>query len=257
MNDVFILGAGFSKAIYGDMPTMAELSTEVMDHLSKLDRPVPQTLAKLGNNIELWMSYLSQRQAWLEIYDQDYNQSLASRIRLEITAIIEDRISHATKSTAPQWLVELIRSWHDRRANVVTLNYDTLIERATRELKVTDKVPQLLAEHMYPPYFSNIKSRSGAALWGKKPVNTFSYFKLHGSTNWYYSGRDEFYGETIFYSDVPPLGEDFSETERSVRLLSRDKEALIIPPVTEIAHILATTRRYGDIWRDDRIPEPW
>ena len=75
MNDVFILGAGFSKAIYADMPTMAELSTEVMDHLSKLDQPVPQTLAKLGNNIELWMAYLSQRQAWLEIYDQDYNQA--------------------------------------------------------------------------------------------------------------------------------------------------------------------------------------
>ena len=38
MNDVFILGAGFSEAIYGDMPTMAELSTEVMDPLSMLDR---------------------------------------------------------------------------------------------------------------------------------------------------------------------------------------------------------------------------
>ena len=68
MNDVFILGAGFSKAIYADMPTMAELSTEVMDHLSKLDQPVPQTLAKPGANIELWMAYLSQRQAWLEVY---------------------------------------------------------------------------------------------------------------------------------------------------------------------------------------------
>ena len=68
MNDVFILGAGFSKAIYADMPTMAELSTEVMDHLSKLDQPVPQTLAKPRANIELWMAYLSQRQAWLEVY---------------------------------------------------------------------------------------------------------------------------------------------------------------------------------------------
>ena len=36
MSDVFILGAGFSKAIYDGMPTMAELSNEVMSRLTKL-----------------------------------------------------------------------------------------------------------------------------------------------------------------------------------------------------------------------------
>lgn len=158
MSAVFILGAGFSKAIFDGMPTIAELSTTVMSRLSALPRPLPPTLARLGNNIELWMTYLSQRQPWLENYDQDYNHSLVGRIRQEIVSIIDEHTSHATKTSAPQWLVELIRLWHDRRARIITLNYDTLIERATRELKVADKVPRLLAQHMYPPYFANIRS---------------------------------------------------------------------------------------------------
>lgn len=86
---------------------------------------------------------------------------------------------------------------------------------------------------MYPPYFSNIESRSGVGLFGEDNLKTFSYLKLHGSVNWYYSGRDVFYGETIFFSDVPPLGADHSEQEKFLALLSKDKETLIIPPVNE------------------------
>ena len=249
MSDVFILGSGFSKAIYSEMPTIAELSTEVMSSLNRGGQPIPPALAKLGNNIELWMTYLSQRQPWLEIYEQDYNRSLVGRIREEITSIIDNRISRATKSAAPEWLIELIRAWHDRRASVMTLNYDTLVERATRELKVAEKVPRLMAENLYPPYFSNIRSRSGGAMWGTEPMKTFSYLKLHGSTNWYYSGRDDFYGETIFYSDVPPLGEDLSEIEQSLRRFSQDKEALIIPPVTEKTTYFNNETVRG-LWRD-------
>ena len=55
-------------------------------------------------------------------------------------------------------------------------------------------------------------------------INTFSYLKLHGSLNWYYSGRTDFYGETIFYSRVLP---------RPLPELHHDKEMLIIPPVYE------------------------
>ena len=35
MSDVFILGAGFSKAIHSRMPTMDELSTEVLKRLER------------------------------------------------------------------------------------------------------------------------------------------------------------------------------------------------------------------------------
>ena len=233
MSDVFILGAGFSKAIHSKMPIMDELSTEVINRLRKLDFPVPPALEKLGNNIELWMTYLSQRQPWLKNHNNDYNQAVTGYIRQQIKEIIDERTSIATLSEAPQGLNCLIKSWHKQCATIITLNYDTLIERASRELQITDDIKRIRAEQMYPPYFSNIASRSGVGLWGGTKTSTFSYLKLHGSVNWFYSGKDNFYGETIFYSDVPPLGEDLLEMERSLCLRAKDKEALIIPPVTE------------------------
>lgn len=86
---------------------------------------------------------------------------------------------------------------------------------------------------MYPPYFANIASRSGVGLWNEGNLDTFTYFKLHGSTNWYYSGRDDFYGETIFYSDIPPWERRYSRVERNFHPQAKDKEYLIIPPVTD------------------------
>ena len=232
MPDLFILGAGFSKAIHDSMPTMAELSSAVLKNREKVGVPVA-ALARLGDNIERWMTYLSQSQPWLKTPENDRNKAFAGQLREQIKEVIDDRTRSAARSDSPDWLKCLIRSWHERRATVITLNYDTLIERASRELPIVDKIMRILAGEMYPPYFANIQSRSGAAVWGKETTDTFLYLKLHGSTNWYYSGRDNFYGETIFYSDVPPLGSDLLAEEKALSARSRDKEALIIPPVTE------------------------
>ena len=233
MSDVFILGAGFSKAISSEMPTLDELSREVKKSLHRKNVAVPSEFDDLGNNIESWMTFLSQRQPWLKEYDNDYNRSLASRIREQIGEIINDCTLKAARFDIPAWLSTLIKSWHDNQATIITLNYDTLIERASRELQVTEDIKRVLAMQMYPPYFSNVASRPGNAQWGEENIDTFSYFKLHGSLNWYYSGRDNFYGEPIFFSDVPPLGSDFSEEENKLRSKSKDKEILLIPPVYE------------------------
>ena len=251
MRDLFILGAGFSKAIYQDMPTMHELSVQVRENLETLDFPVPDELYNLGDNIELWMTYLSQAQPWLHDYENYSNLATARRIRKQIKEIIDVRTATAAQSAPPGWLNCLIRSWHAQRANILTLNYDTLVERATRELSLTDKIKRILAKHMYPPYFVNIMSRSGVGLWGEIDIDTFLYLKLHGSVNWYYSGRDNFYGETIFYEDVPPLGEVHPKVEEALRLISKDKEALIIPPVNEKTTYFNNETVEG-LWKDAR-----
>ena len=236
--DVFILGAGFSKAIAAQMPTMVELGAEVRERLADvpgLSSAIPDSL---GDNIELWMTYLSQPQPWLREPEIDLHRSLGGRIRQSISSVIEARTTQASASPPPDWLRRLILAWHKREAVVITLNYDTLVEKAARDLRVSEKISTLHPTDIYPPYFANIASRSGAALWGSEALRTFRFLKLHGSVNWYYSGREDFHGETIFFSDVPEFGPARDEaahyaTNRRLRDMAADKETLLIPPVAE------------------------
>ena len=249
--DVFILGAGFSKAINWQMPTMRELTDAVSNGLANSPFSLPIPLRdpenrgrELDNNIELWMTYLSEYQPWLDRQFNQYNQGLATALRRSIKNVIEARsiasmtssesILGSPTSSKPEWLDYLIEQWSTRQVSVITLNYDTLVERAARAPSISgiNNGNGILPSQVYPPYFSNIRSRA-AALVSPTPIDTFAYFKLHGSVNWYYSGREDFYGETLFYSDVSPWGSEPDSYERDALSVARDKETLIIPPVAE------------------------
>ena len=238
--DVFILGAGFSKAISSRMPTMKELTAEVSKRIKDSELKLPLPLRdcedrgrELESNIELWMTYLSQRQPWLDESFNQYNLAVATRIRRYIKQIIEQSTLDSMES-APTWLEPLIGQWSTLQVSAITLNYDTLVERAAGALSNPDvnNGKGIALSQIYPPYFSNIMSRVVEQL-GAHPLDTFTYIKLHGSVNWYYSGREDFYGETIFYSDVSPWGLKLQDFEGKARLLAGDKETLIIPPVAE------------------------
>ena len=252
--DVFILGAGFSKAIAMQMPTMVELGAEVRERLAEVPSLSSAIPDSLGDNIELWMTYLSQPQPWLREPDIYLHRSLGGRIRRSIAAVIEEHTAQASASLAPDWLRRLILSWHRREAVIITLNYDTLVEKAARDLKVSENISALLPVDIYPPYFANIASRSGVGLWGRNSDRTFRLLKLHGSVNWYYSGREEFHGETIFFSDVPEFGPVCDEaahyaTTRRLRDMAADKETLLIPPVAEKTTYFNNETVRG-LWKD-------
>ncbi len=263
LTDVFVLGAGFSKAIHSKMPTMAELAKEVRDCLDCSGRALPQELDIYKNDIEMWMSYLSQEQPWLSNTEVDFNRSLASRIRELISQILDERISCIVSSNSPAWLKQLIVLWHERQANIITLNYDTLIESVARcgvpaspiaGENFQDNKQVLPLANLYPPYFSDIASRPGYAILGEGDINTFKLFKLHGSVNWYYSGRAQFFGEPIFFSDVPEYSVPIDESARvamaeRLRRLSGDKTTLIIPPVAE-KNTYFNNETIKGIWRD-------
>ena len=183
----------------------------------------------------MWMTYLSQRQPWLDESFNQYNLAVATRIRRYIREVIEQSTSDSMATTSlPQWLASLIEQWSLRQVIVITLNYDTLVERAASALTNPDinAGKGISPNQLYPLYFSNIRSRS-ALVFGPDPLDTFTYHKLHGSVNWHYSGREDFYGETIFYSDVSPWGPEQHDYEKESRLSAGDKEPLIIPPVAE------------------------
>ena len=87
--------------------------------------------------------------------------------------------------------------------------------------------------HLYPPYLSYIQGRRGFGVWARKLRDSFSLLKLHGSSNWFYSGQPDFHGETILYTDVPAMGSNSAQHDANQRKLVRDKAPLLIPPVTE------------------------
>lgn len=94
----------------------------------------------------------------------------------------------------PTWLVRLVHYMHYHQATVITLNYDTLLERAFSEIRTgqrPDGVNYVLDEmNLHPIEFSV----SGMA---PDRCPTAELLKLHGSINWWYSGRQSYFGEPI------------------------------------------------------------
>ena len=157
--DVFILGAGFSRAISPQMPIMNELTDQVRVRIDNSEVSLPPPLMdsedrrrELDNNIELWMTYLSQSQPWLDESFNQHNQALATRIRRFIREVINERTANSM-SARLEWLETLIQQWSLRQATVLTLNYDTLVERAALSLSVPEinTGEGIYPSQIYPP----------------------------------------------------------------------------------------------------------
>ena len=242
MADVFILGAGFSKALNERMPTMDELGKDVKTRLEKVaEQPksainIPQVMTDFGTNIEYWISYLSQPQPWLrqEIYQS--NLSLAGAVRNAIRDAIDQRTTDAMGDSPPAWADDLVSQWHNNQVPVITLNYDTLIESICGRgiFSVASSQSSWVGlSQIYPRYLANIKSRTGVGWSSDTNWPSFLYRKLHGSINWFYSGMSSFYGETIYYSDVLRWSGQIKGQRLRRPPEARDKDYLIIPPVND------------------------
>ena len=226
MGDVYLLGAGFSKAISDEMPLLSELSGQIKAR--GLD--LPSHLTTLGDNLEVWLSYLSQPHPWLRESMNLKNQAMALEISELIKEVLDEKERLAIGKDCPSWLQKLTKAWHETKAGVISLNYDTLVERAAAMIS-TGENEHLSADQLYPVQLT-ISTRRDAMVFGSSEVDTFTLFKLHGSTNWYYSGAAESTGEVIYYTGCSPWGADPSMEQREKKAVS-DKVPLIVPPTTE------------------------
>jgi hypothetical protein len=71
--DVFVLGAGFSRAISAEMPLMKELSHKVAARLGKTFKKVASSF---NNEVELTMTFLAQGHPWLAEAERLRNRAL-------------------------------------------------------------------------------------------------------------------------------------------------------------------------------------
>jgi hypothetical protein len=207
MTEAFLLGAGFSVAVDPlTMPDTNELGRKAVEllrsmHLASIehhssvcdglscDRRILIDGEPPGGSFEVWLSRLAEDQP----YRYPHENATAASLYQQLSSAVADSILEATRRccrqdvpTAAEWFGPLVELWHERRADVLTLNYDTLVEARFDALELVN-TPYLQAIS-YRDLGSHALPEAGVIDGGSAgpPPETFRYVKLHGSVHWYW-----------------------------------------------------------------------
>ena len=208
--DIWILGAGFSHQIYRDMPLMSDLSEAVRDIISdRFDNSV------ILNNVELALSELRSDTPWkpsdVKYKDMALYELVVKRIRDQLqipwNAMQDDRENLVHR---------LVNTWHIAGSHVLTFNYDLLVEASAESVQCknfrdddTQGVRFMFPRYIYPIPIPHVRTRHGGTWRGNSSEITFSYYKLHGSLN-YYTYPDPFQNMSMYHkhhNEVEDLAE--------------------------------------------------
>lgn len=131
---VFVLGAGFSKAIEGAMPLMTELHTEVFERLK--DWEYFPKLEKINSRIngdkkdlEKLLSFLAEKQIWQDYSESNEHNTLYEKLKEEISKVIEQKEREFKILKADDWILKLFLNIIGQNIDIITFNYDQLVEK--------------------------------------------------------------------------------------------------------------------------------
>ena len=254
MPNLFLIGAGFSKAVSANMPLMSELLDEAVDwdHLElpglpSQNLPGNHHFRRLSKDVEALLTYLYQEMPWLSNEEALMSKAVFFHITRRIAEKLRDRENLAMQGTLPIWTRKFVEHLHEHRATVATFNYDTLLERLTHQIPA-DRVkarrqavpdrnidkPDIFLADLYNLPLAPLASRSGWSL-GQKQQITYRLLKIHGSINWFYSGQEDATGQQVYFKNVPELAAQFDapSVPQLENINVKDLSPLIIPPVAE------------------------
>lgn len=235
-----LLGAGFSKAVSKAMPVMWELAPRVLE---KLGLPA-RTLDRFSGDLEQWLSFRSADQPWLSDTENLSNRALFVRAAEAVRDVIQGAESEAIAESYPSWLTRLVVAWCATEATVVTFNYDLLVERIITELGLARFWPDI--------YRTPLVDRAASMLTGTTfghtapPGNILGLIKLHGSTNWGFSGLNSAVGEVpcLMSSGLTWSAESSVANEPRFRAIYDDLQPMIVPPTgTKAVYYSGTSLR--------------
>lgn len=231
-----LLGAGFSRAISNAMPMTLELGQALRREDSN-----PQELARIpeiktGADLERWLSRIAEPQPFLDDVSNALGQVDFIVATRTIRQILVAQQREVTGGDIPEWLKTLVRILHNGRSNVITFNYDTLLEQA---------LGRVLTEDLFKHYSAPVQPEfqgDRMPLLQKRPRR--GYFeqtyvqepsirlvKLHGSVDAWWVPGDET-GATIGTFQPLPWGEKPRPEEWDPDLQPSGREPFIIPPVS-------------------------
>lgn len=223
-----LLGAGFSRAINARFPLLSDLSNTVTEKLDLRQ----EELEPFDRNIEQWLSYLAVDQPWLTDQENLRNHALFNDASRVIYEAVKSAELEVIMKPCPSWLRKLTEVWCDEEADLVSFNYDLLIERALMELgriRTWSDIYTIPLEERMPAGSSGFLSADGPS--GKVP----RVYKLHGSINWAYGGLSAPVSDRIVLTSYRKFwrpddeGKEANKPPRS-KILYDDLTPLIVPP---------------------------
>lgn len=254
MGKIFILGTGFSKAISETMPTMAGLAEHVRSRICELpgDSDDHRIYENLVSDVEALLTYLFGKMPWKDPEKVHLDRAAFVKLSRLVSGHISDREDEAFETEPQEWSRQFIEYLHREKLTVATFNYDTVFEKLWMGLELNWSCSPL---YRMPLRF--LRERVSKVFGSEKIVKTCRLLKLHGSTNWYFSGDENAPGQQVYYDLVkintgtePEVSEDEIETLRAIR----DKAGLvplIIPPVAEKSSFYGT-RLVMTLWAELR-----
>ena len=234
VTDVFLLGAGFSKAVCRAMPTMKELY-DLLGHLAgSPDGFSKEAYEHASGNVETLLSYYAIPSPQDDTPELLLKRRVTALLEMEIGTLLRDREEEGAVDGLNPNAERLLVKWHEDRSHILTTNYDTLVERiAARNIfpMAGGKSNNLFFTDLYPIPITNAVARDGGMVVSSNYPATFTLYKLHGSTTWYKSisesNSDPIYG----------MPYDGSENPRYRKFVA-DKRRFIVPPVYDKSSLL-------------------
>ena len=132
--EALVLGAGFSVAASGGkLPVTADLGRRATARAK-----IPRSRLPAGGfdrgRFETWLSRLAEDQPHLYVAENLENRGVLVRVVEQLVAVLAE--AEAEASGRPGWLFDLLTLAHHRKATLITLDYDGLVEAAVRTLKL-------------------------------------------------------------------------------------------------------------------------
>lgn len=183
---VFILGAGFSKAVSDLMPDTNELGRLIAEKLE-----IPSNLTR--GTFEDWLSRLGEVQPDVLPADNFQRQNYFRQIVETIGISLEEKQNEVLgqEGGLPSWLFRFVATMHFWQSTLISFNYDNLVELAAAF--ATIKAPPI-------PGIPSQTTISAGDIVGQKPPlptgpsrtphPTFRLWKLHGSLAWWWVPSD-------------------------------------------------------------------
>jgi len=218
--EIFILGAGFSRAIARNiMPSLNGLTKEIAEGISSSSEQDIKNMwqqyivqPNIGNirsindpnpnknqsNFEDIMTFLSSDFAYENYKDQHLKAILYRYITDLIVKIFERKNQEKSILQAP-WLHEFAKHLHNERSEIFTFNYDLVLENLlARENNLDIRGCEAIysVKNMGNPYFQEytlqVNNQTNIVTIEENPMREWKQgwhiklYKLHGSINWLY-----------------------------------------------------------------------